>query len=134
MEFLEPYEILLKKAEGDIRLVELMRKSQDYTLDFEIYMFHLQQAAEKSLKAILIKMKITYSRTHDLEVLIEKCYSNNIELNIDEMKINDLTDYAVEGRYDFLSDIEDYDYYNEVRKLYEIAKNIVKIKKDETTN
>ncbi len=47
MELLEPYEILLKKADSDLKIVNLMRISKDYEIDFEIYMFHLQQAVEK---------------------------------------------------------------------------------------
>ncbi len=124
MEHLEPYEILFKKAEADIRIVKLMRISKAYEMDIEIYMFHLQQAAEKFLKAILIKNGISYTRTHDLEVLFDKCRINNIKIPINEERIIDLTDYSVEGRYNFLSDIEDYDYYRDVIELYELAKKV----------
>ncbi len=90
MELLEPYEILLKKADSDLKIVNLMRISKDYEIDFEIYMFHLQQAVEKFLKAILIKNEIEYMRTHDLEILFDKCRTNNIKLDVNEERLIDL--------------------------------------------
>lgn len=124
MELLEPYEILLKKADSDLKIVNLMRISKDYEIDFEIYMFHLQQAVEKFLKAILIKNEIEYMRTHDLEILFDKCRTNNIKLDVNEERLIDLTEYSVEGRYNFLSDVEDYDYYGEVLELGKKVKEI----------
>ncbi|OGI01519.1 MAG: hypothetical protein A2Y25_03375 [Candidatus Melainabacteria bacterium GWF2_37_15] len=62
--------------------------------------FDLQQCAEKSLKAILIKNKIQFPKTHnivELLVLIKKKLKITIPDDIKEAAI--LTDYAVTTRY-----------------------------------
>ena len=68
----------------------------------------LQQSAEKLIKSILTKNKITFKKTHDIENLISIAEDNNIVLMEDIAELIDLNDYAVEGRYDIIcDDIED---------------------------
>ena len=67
-------------------------------------MFHLQQSVEKLIKSLLSHQGIKYPRTHDIEKLIEICYSNHIPLPEYIIKFIDLTDYASEGRYAYILD------------------------------
>ena len=61
--------------------------------------FHAQQCIEKYLNAVLIKKRISFSKVHDLEVLLDLCLAvyplwepmrNDMQL---------LTQYAVQFRY-----------------------------------
>lgn len=129
MEYLEPYEIFLRKAESDLNIIKLIQSARDYNIDYEIdyeiYMFHLQQATEKVIKALLCKKDIIFHRTHDIESLFNLLEKNDIFLNVDKEKLFDLTDFAVEGRYNFLSDLVEFDYSDEVISLYNEIKNII---------
>lgn len=82
--------------------------------------FDLQQCAEKSLKAVLIKHNIQFPRTHniaELLVLIKKKLKITIPDDIKEGAI--LTDYAVTTRYPC-------DYNPVTEKEYEEAVMIAK--------
>ncbi|MBI4209206.1 MAG: HEPN domain-containing protein [Deltaproteobacteria bacterium] len=57
----------LKKANEDFRRVSRRLKEGDV----EDAAFHLQQAIEKALKAILLSSKWTLKKIHDLEALLE---------------------------------------------------------------
>jgi HEPN domain-containing protein len=74
----------------------------------EIICFHCQQAAEKALKAILVFMGIRIPKTHDLDLLLELCGSNENIRNLRIVTIP-LNDYSVITRYPFFQmiDIED---------------------------
>lgn len=55
--FLSQYEILFKKAKTDLYAANVL--------------FHLQQSAEKFMKAVLSKHKISYPKIHDLVSLFK---------------------------------------------------------------
>jgi len=77
-------------------------------IDIDKVYFELQQSAEKLLKAILSKNGIQFNKTHDIDKLISLCEEHSIELIDDVDELISLNDYAVEGRYDIISDdIED---------------------------
>ena len=61
--------------------------------------FHAQQAAEKSLKAVLVARKIHFPRTHDLEALIEMIQLAGLTWPFAPAEIESLTPFAVETRY-----------------------------------
>ena len=61
--------------------------------------FHGQQAAEKSLKAVLVARKIHFPRTHDLEALIEMIQLSGLTWPFAPAEIEALTPFAVETRY-----------------------------------
>ena len=61
--------------------------------------FHAQQAAEKSIKAILALHDIEYPWRHDLAELLELARPLARELEPLGDAIIDMTPYAVEGRY-----------------------------------
>lgn len=119
MTFLKPHEILLKKAETDLQGAEVLYKSDNEFLDVEIVFFHLQQSIEKFLKAILSFRGIHYTKTHDLEQLIKLLGTEFILEKLDLEFIEELNMYAVQGRYDYISDA-----LENINDFFEIAKKV----------
>ena len=122
VKYLKQYELFFKKAGVDFKaaqnLYEDFQKG-DSELDLEVIFFHLQQTAEKLLKALLSFMQINFPKIHDLEELLNLIRQNNINLQTDDNKLTDLGDYAVEGRYSIIhDDFEDAkDYFNLISRL-----------------
>ena len=88
--------VLLEAAERDYSAI---RGMEDATIFAdEIFGFHVQQALEKSLKALLALLGKTYPATHDLARLIKmlKAYDTEAE-RFDELV--EYTSYAVQYRY-----------------------------------
>ena len=107
MEFMKQYLVLLKKAKVDLKVSKnLLRdfEAGDDELDLETIMFHLQQCVEKSLKALLSFNEQHFTKTHDLEKLINTCSENEIELQEGIKILIPLSEYAVEGRYSIIHD------------------------------
>lgn len=86
--FLSQYEILFKKAKTDLYAANVL--------------FHLQQSAEKFMKAVLSKHKISYPKIHDLVSLFKLITDNHINFILNEDLLIELNDYAVEGRYSLI--------------------------------
>jgi HEPN domain-containing protein len=63
--------------------------------------FHAQQPTEKALKGFLAFHGQVIPRTHDLEELQRVCLRIEPGLDFDDLDLAELTDYAVELRYDF---------------------------------
>ena len=101
----------LSKAEDDLKAYQLLMNAE-----FAIAAFHLQQSAEKYLKAYLEYNIIPFSKTHDIEYLLQMC----AQVNVCFGKINagNLTDYAVDLIYPG-------DIYEINKKELEIASHIV---------
>lgn len=109
MDFLKYYQILAKKALADI---EVARKIIEDELDSEVALFHLQQAVEKLLKALLSFKNIEFPKVHDLEILINICRKNNINFSLNMEEFYELSDYAVSFRYEISDEIpQNLDYY-----------------------
>lgn len=68
----------------------------------EVIGFHLQQAAEKLLKALLSFLSIEYRYTHNLGELIHLLAAAGEGLPSELDNVRNLTPYALEWRYDFL--------------------------------
>lgn len=64
----------------------------------EMLCFHAQQAAEKAIKAVLIKENIGFPRTHNLRILLDKL-PHQIKVSADVEDAAVLTEYAVSARY-----------------------------------
>jgi HEPN domain-containing protein len=62
--------------------------------------FLAQQAAEKSLKAVLVARGVTYRFTHDLAYLAELCEGEGLALPDELSEIDRLSAFAVRLRYD----------------------------------
>jgi HEPN domain-containing protein len=60
----------INKAKEDIGVARTLLQEAEF---FESSCFHSQQAAEKYLKAFLIKKGVRFKKIHDLEQLIEMC-------------------------------------------------------------
>src|SRR2546427_11320999 len=65
-----------------------------------IFGFHCQQAAEKLLKALLSHYGVAFSRTHDLNQLMELLETAGHPLPEEAHTIDELTPFAVQFRYD----------------------------------
>jgi len=115
MEFMKQYAVLFKKAKTDLKvsknLLEDFEQGDD-ELDLEVIMFHLQQCSEKSLKCLLSFNKLHFTKTHDIEKLIDALSENNIKIIHNIEMLIPLGEYAVEGRYSILhDDIDDANEY-----------------------
>lgn len=92
-EFVEQW---LALAGEDLGLAEHLLSERIY---FNAVGFHAQQAAEKYLKAFLVKHQIYFPKTHDLDLHLELVEAANREL-ADKLKdIIELNDYSVDIRY-----------------------------------
>lgn len=85
------------KAESDLADVRRTLKSDG---PYDTACFHCQQAAEKYLKAFLAWHEKEIPRTHDIEELFLLCQPLDSSLKSLDVKPEELTDYAVEMRYD----------------------------------
>jgi HEPN domain-containing protein len=65
---------------------------------YEQLCFHAQQAAEKSLKAVLLKLDVDFPPTHNLQFLVD-LLPQNILRNLTLMTAPRLTVYATTFRY-----------------------------------
>ncbi len=61
--------------------------------------FHLQQCMEKVIKGFLKKLKVRFSKTHDMNYLLTLLEKENQELANSLEWARELTDYAVMARY-----------------------------------
>ncbi len=102
--FRHQYELMYQKATSDLALAIHALAIDDAEIDVEIIFFHLQQAAEKYLKALLSFHDVHYEKIHDIRCLIELCQTNSIELPNQTEKLVDLNPFAVEERYAVVAD------------------------------
>lgn len=91
----------LRNAQGDLALARL-RKTRGML--YEHLCFHAQQAAEKSIKAVLLSRGVAFPRTHDLAFLVDSLPAG-ISLPPSLIDLPTLSKYAVQHRYpgEFLS-------------------------------
>ena len=87
----------LRHAQSDLHLAQLARH-QPSVLPEQVC-FHAQQAAEKALKAVLLKWKIDFPFTHDIEELLQLAERGGVSLPSEVANSGALTPYAVETRY-----------------------------------
>lgn len=102
--FSRQHELMYQKATSDLALATYALTIDDAEIDIEIIFFHLQQAAEKYLKALLSFHGIHYEKIHDIRRLIEICQANAIELPNQTEKLVELNPFAVEGLYAVIAD------------------------------
>ena len=126
VKYLRQYEILYNKAKTDLLAAQILLDQfgkSETDLDLEIIYFHLQQCAEKLLKALLSKNEIDYPKTHDFEPLLKLINENNIDLITNRDLLMKLSYYAVEGRYAVIND--DLDKTNEyILELTSLLNNV----------
>ena len=89
-------QMLLEAAKRDIEALRVMRQSGG--LPDEIYGFHVQQAAEKLLKAWIALLGESYPLTHSIETLLKLLAERGFD-TAPFLDLNAYTPYAVEFRY-----------------------------------
>ncbi|MEX2600143.1 MAG: HEPN domain-containing protein [Balneolaceae bacterium] len=85
----------LNKAEEDWLSAEWLLQEDSPVVTPAL--FHLQQCAEKLLKAYLIKCSVEFERKHDLGYLLQ--LTDEDALRLHEDLLDELTPFAVELRY-----------------------------------
>lgn len=89
--------LMLRKAAGDL---QALRHMQDvFAFDDTVFGFHAQQACEKSCKSWLLHLGRRAPKIHDMRDLVALLAEAGVSLD-DEEAIVDMTDFAVEWRYD----------------------------------
>lgn len=105
----------LRYAKSDL---ELARIEKPEGVLLENLCFHAQQAAEKTLKAVLIFLETDFPRTHNIRTLLDLLPEGvDVPQEVEESAI--LTDYAVESRYPRSSEPVDDEEYRRVIGLAE---------------
>jgi len=112
----------LTKASHDLRAAERLAPDDDeggYEPLFNAAAFHLQQAAEKTLKAYLASRSVRFANIHDLSKLL--ALAGTIEVGIDQLanSAETLAPFAVEIRYPGDWDDITRDEYSEVKRAAE---------------
>jgi HEPN domain-containing protein len=74
----EEYLALFELGRADLKLVEKNIKEKD--IREQLLLFHLQQAVEKFLKALLSLHQVEFPRIHDLDELMQLCEETGITL------------------------------------------------------
>ena len=93
--------VLLAAADRDIEILQLMHDSTGGP--DEIFGFHAQQAAEKSLKAWLAFLGEVYPLTHDLDDLLERLSKRNADVN-NYRELTAYSAFAVQFRYEEMTE------------------------------
>jgi HEPN domain-containing protein len=87
----------MRKAEGDLKAAEhLMGLEQE---DYFTAAFHAQQAAEKFLKALLVRYQIAFPKTHDIQQLLELTEAADPGIRLRLASAAALTPFGIEFRY-----------------------------------
>lgn len=93
-------EILLIKAAEDESIVQLPGVPDGP------FGFHIQQAVEKLLKALLCQLAVKYRRTHDLDYLVTLLQDSGETIPTGIVDIGQLESYGVAYRYDAIPEVE----------------------------
>ena len=87
----------MRKAESDLRAAgHLLSLEQE---DYFTAAFHAQQAAEKFLKAFLVRHQILFGKTHDIQELLKLAGEAGAPLRRELASAEMLTPLGVEFRY-----------------------------------
>jgi HEPN domain-containing protein len=87
----------LRKANADLEASRIL--VEEDLDDYEVAAFHAQQAAEKLVKAYLVRHQVEFSKTHEIRALRSLVASIDAALAGELAEADDLTPYAVEYRY-----------------------------------
>ncbi len=83
----------LKYAKSDLAIAELPLPAG---ANYETLCFHAQQAAEKSIKAILLSRAIAFPYTHSIQILIDLLPADLVDPQLKPLMA--LTPYAIMTR------------------------------------
>jgi HEPN domain-containing protein len=90
--------LLTRKAEGDESILD--RLLDDPDIPDDALGFHVQQAVEKRLKAVLAFHEVEYDRTHSVSYLTALLEHHGIDPPECREQIEELTPWAVAARYE----------------------------------
>jgi HEPN domain-containing protein len=85
----------LSRAKGNLRLASV----QDPAIHLEELCYNAQQAAEKAVKAVFVKLGRTFPYTHNVARLLDLPAEGGIEVPPEVRQTEDLTRFAFEARY-----------------------------------
>ena len=105
MRDLDHARMMIRMARKDLKAIEGMADAK--TFGDEIFGFHAQQAVEKAIKAWLSCAGVVYPKTHDLALLMATLEDQGETITDDIRSLMDLTDFAVQFRYEAFEDIEE---------------------------
>ena len=118
----------LKRARSNLERARA-KKTSDEIL-YEDLCFDAQQAVEKSLKALLVRLDKPFPKTHSIGMLLKLIEETGVEIPGDINRSKILTDYAVDTRYPGMYEPVSEEEYNEALKLavavFEWAGKIIK--------
>ena len=92
----------LRRARSNLARAKLHPRPPDVLL--EDLCFDAQQAAEKAVKAVLVKLQVRFPKTHSLSDLLGRVEGAGIHIPEELLEAATLTDYAVDARYPGLSE------------------------------
>jgi HEPN domain-containing protein len=90
--------LFFKKAQQDLLAAEKL--ADEGAVADEIVGFHIQQAIEKGLKALLAVRSVDFRRTHDIRELMDLLAEKATALPERFCDLDEWTPYGVELRYD----------------------------------
>jgi HEPN domain-containing protein len=116
----EKWQILLRKAKADLNAATILYRENG--ISKEVVMFHLEQAVEKLIRAVLDKNNINYAEIENLFELIklsqERFDFDNEQLNLlGELNEYRFEEYSENFGINDVDDINEYfNFVNEVEK------------------
>jgi len=90
--------LMLQLARRDLKALDNMNDPDKF--DDAVFGFFAQQVAEKALKGWVSLVDAVYPKTHDIRILLRLLEKKGISGLNRYRKLADLTDFAVEYRYD----------------------------------
>lgn len=91
----ETWSVLINMARSDLAAAKLLVSPGQ----FHNACFHAQQAAEKNLKAVLIRHELAYPKTHDIGALVDLVRTVVPLFPQYALEAETLTQFGVEARY-----------------------------------
>lgn len=129
MNDLEHARMMLVMARKDVKAIEGMKDVE--TFSDEIFGFHAQQAVEKALKAWLSLAGVAYPKIHDLEELFALLDEHGEPVPERFHFLVDLTDFAVQFRYEAFEDFDEkLDRVEVIRQVAELVDHVEVLIKD----
>ncbi|MGE5484623.1 MAG: HEPN domain-containing protein [Ignavibacteriales bacterium] len=107
----------LRRARSNLARAKADLGSADMLLEDSC--FDAQQAAEKALKALLVKCQVRFGKTHDIVNLLGLLQDTGIRVPDDVLQAAELTPYAVDSRYPGLYEDVTPEEYREAVRLAE---------------
>ncbi len=116
----------MRRARSNLALA---RQKKPADAVWEDLCFDAQQAAEKALKAVLVRFNVDFPKTHSMEPLFHLLEISGHPAPPSLLEAKDLTDYAVETRYPFPQEGEEVT-EEDYRKAVSIAESVVRWAED----